>query len=174
MHCDRRDRSGPRTGDCPDHKSTTDSQNHGIVNQRGMSTRFQPKSHASIDHPPGPRRASAAPIAASRMQGHGSLLCVSALQSPTINTREPAIGVHNPAIRRTPIPIKKASRIAARIGMSAWNPSISWTMREIPATTRNSKSPAPGQPRAKVENRRRTQTPWRSYAIVFPVRNPRK
>jgi hypothetical protein len=46
-------------------------------------------------------------------------------------------------------------------------------MREIPVTTRNSKSPAPGQPRAKVENRRRTQTPWQGYAIFFPVRNPR-
>jgi hypothetical protein len=44
----------------------------------------------------------------------------------------------------------------------------------VPATTRKSKSPTPGQPRANVEKRRRTTTSSRGYPIADLFRNPRK
>jgi hypothetical protein len=47
-------------------------------------------------------------------------------------------------------------------------------MSVVPATSRRSTSPAPGQPRANVENRRRKRASWRGYQSPNPCEPPER
>jgi hypothetical protein len=86
-------------------------------------------------------------MVAKRTLAHGSPNCVRAFQIPISAVSDPATGVHNPASRNNPAVIASTSGTANR--------GSARTISAIPATTRNSSRPAPGQPRANVENRRR-------------------
>jgi hypothetical protein len=136
--------------------------------------RFHPKRWASTDQPPGPISTKAPPNVARKISGHEVPLSAKVLHSASIITRDPAIGVHKPTTRSSPSPIASMSKIAGSIAWSIRNLSIPCAMRAIPATSRMSKSPTPGQPRANVENRRCKRTPCQSYSIVEHERSPER
>src|SRR6185369_11695213 len=80
-------------------------------------------------------------------------------------TSHPKIGVQRPTTRSNPVTNEiRATKVeiiqgSVRSLISAGDTSA------IPATTRSSRRPTPGQPNAKVENRRRTITSYRGYRI---------
>jgi hypothetical protein len=79
--------------------------------------RFRPNTQASIDHVPGPIIANVAPRTARKRAKVGLAGDVKASHTSKIATRAPAIGVHNPAISRTPANAPTLSgTILAQIG----------------------------------------------------------
>jgi hypothetical protein len=114
--------------------------------------RFRPKTQASMDQVPGPIIARVAPRTA-RKRGRVAL---AGDRKPTLASRTattaPAIGVHNPAISRTPAtaPIP-SSTTAAQIGFALAQATPQY-MRAPPVSSRCARSPPPGQPSANVEN----------------------
>jgi len=139
-----------------------------------ISTRFHPKMCASIDQPPGPSSTNATPKVAKKIHGQAFPLRIYRTQRARMTSRHPAIGVHKPTIRSTPSAIASMSRIAGSIGWPVRNLAIPCVIKAAPTTTRISKSPAPGQPRANVEYKRRKRTSSRGYPVGESHRNPRK
>lgn len=119
------------------------------------SMRLQPNRRASSDHTPGPIIASAMPMPASRTFRQGSPDSAIKLHSEKAATRHPDTGVHRPASRRTPPITAAPSRAAGSMDCAVRNPGSPTARATLPATRRNIKRPAPGQPWANVEKRRR-------------------
>ena len=136
--------------------SKEESQN---LVSRSTSMRFHPKIRASADHAPGPSSANAAPMVAMKMQAEGSPGRVMMFHSARAATSEPASGVHSPASRSIPMMIATTGRIKKWKDGPPNSLAMPWITREAPATRRMSRRPAPGQPGAKVENRRRNYAP---------------
>ena len=79
--------------------------------------RFRPNTQASIDHVPGPIIANVAPRTARKRAKVGLAGDVKAMHTSRMATTPPAIGVHNPAISRTPAnPPTPSGTIVAQIG----------------------------------------------------------
>ena len=136
--------------------SKEESQN---LLSRSTSMRFQPNSRASTDHAPGPSSANAAPMVAMKMQAEGSPGRVMMFHSASAATSEPASGVHNPASRSIPIMIATTGSVMNWMDGPPNSLAKPWITSEAPATRRMSRRPAPGQPGAKVEYRRRNYAP---------------
>jgi hypothetical protein len=66
------------------------------------STSFRPKTNASTDQLPGPIIANVAPSTATNMRSPALPGDMKATQASRISATRPAIGVHKPAISRTP------------------------------------------------------------------------
>ena len=133
----------------------------GVQNRRSRSTlmRFHPNSRASTDHAPGPSSARAAPMVAMKMQAEGSPGRVTMFQSASAATRNAAMGVHKPASRSVPIMSANTARTTNWMDGPVCSLANPWITSEAPVTTRMSRSPAPGQPGANVENNRRKYPP---------------
>ena len=116
-----------------------------------MSIRLQPKSLASMDHPPGPTSARARPRVPVRMETHGSPGREMTFQNSRIATRDPETGVHSPTSRRIPAPAATMS------GMAPVNPRAT---RAAAVTIRSRSRPRPGGPWANVEKRRLKTPPY--------------
>ena len=125
--------------------------------------RFHPNNRASTDQAPGPRTAKAPARVPSRMLVDGSPWPDIAFHPSRTVTSIPAIGVHKPASRRVPPAIPITAGAACPMEAPARRMKNPWVTRTLPATSRMNKRPAPGQPSAKVENRRRKGTPARGY-----------
>jgi hypothetical protein len=121
--------------------------------------RFHPKRRASTDQAPGPSSARAAPRVPSMILGHGSPGCENVFHSAMMVTSAPAIGVHKPANRSSPAPAASTCNMAGAIGSPPRSVVMRGTTIAIPATNRMIKRPTPGEPRANVENSRRTIKP---------------
>jgi hypothetical protein len=121
------------------------------------SIRRHPKRRASTDHAPGPSNANAAPMVARKIQADGSPDRETAYQSARAPARDPAMGVHSPAIREIPAATATTCKIADSRVAPANNRVTPLPAKAIPATNRINRRPAPGEPPAKVENRRRTR-----------------
>jgi len=121
--------------------------------------RFHPKRRASTDQPPGPSSARAAPRVPSKILGHGSPGCENAFHSAMIATTAPAMGVHKPTSRSSPAPTASTHNKAGAIGSPPRSVVTPRTTIAIPTTNRMIRRPTPGEPRANVENSRRTRKP---------------
>ena len=65
-------------------------------------------------------------------------------------------GVHSPVISSSPaVAVKSWKKPVPKVGVFA-NTRMLRAINELPAATRSKRSPTPGQPRANVENKRRT------------------
>ena len=129
----------------------------------GASTRFHPKRRASIDHIPGPNMARAAPMVPIRRGTHGSFgnarICHASINATSV----PAMGVHSPGIRRIPDPAKNTGVTAVFMGTPLASIKLARAISAEPATKRRRSKPAPGQPPANVEYRRRTDEPFPNF-----------
>jgi hypothetical protein len=141
--------------------------------QSRTSIRFHPKSRASTDHVPGPSSAKAAPMVPNKMLAHGSAGCEMAFQNPKTATSAPAMGVHKPASKSIPVAIASTSATGS-IGGPVRSLMSPEAITLIPAISRSKRRPAPGQPQANVENRRRKTTPCVGYLIEKCGRKPQK
>jgi hypothetical protein len=121
--------------------------------------RFHPKRRASTDHRPGPNIARAAPAVPNNSQTHLSPGSMNIFQISITATEVPTMGVHKPAISRIPTPIESAARTLTFIGEWLANLEAARTTSAQPITKRMRSKPAPGQPPANVEYRRRNDTP---------------
>ena len=120
--------------------------------------RRHPNRRASRDHTPGPITDSATPIDARRILLQGSPHFTIRAHSANAATRHPETGVHNPT-NRSPLAIIAATcRIAGSPGWATPNRFRPEAMTALPATSRRIRRPAPGQPCANVEKRRRKCT----------------
>ena len=128
-----------------------------------MRMRFHPKRRASTDHTPGPRSASAAPRMPMRTHVHGFVRCKAACKNARIASIVPAIGVHKPIRRSTPIPMATTCSKAAPSGGAPRNSRTPWATKPIPAARRSKRRPSPGAPPAKFEKSRRKS--WRGYKV---------
>src|SRR5579864_4264304 len=129
--------------------------------------RFHPKRRESMDHKPGPNIASAAPAVPNKSQTHLSPGSIIILQTSISATETPAIGVHNPAIRRMPAAIESTARIVTFKGGSIQSLEAARTTSAEPITKRMKSKPVPGQPPANVEYSRRTL-----HAHLLTLRGP--
>jgi len=103
---------------------------------------------------PGPSIASAAPTIASTMQVRRLSALQRAVDSSTITTNTPAIGVKQPMRRRTPpIVARDCPIIPCHSGAVSILATPSWA-RTIPAPNRRRRRPLPGQPLGNMENSR--------------------
>jgi hypothetical protein len=136
--------------------------------------RFHPKSRASTDHAPGPSSAKATPRVPKRILAHGSPGCQKVSQTSKTATSAPETGVHKPASSSIPVAVASTHRAVGSVGGSTRSIVTARPINVIPATSRMNKSPAPGQPRAKVENSRRRSSLRRAYLFTCYDRNPRK
>jgi hypothetical protein len=121
-------------------------------------TRFLPKRRASTDQAPGPSIANPTPSIANSIWLQGSPVPHKAPHSPVIDAIPPAMGVHNPAARNSTAAASTSS-FSSCVG---WVDSIdparpSWN-KTTPAPSRRQRRPTPGQPFAKVENKRCNRT----------------
>jgi hypothetical protein len=117
--------------------------------------RFHPNRRESRDHTPGPIMDSAIPIAARRILLQGSPDLVMKPREAAAATMHPETGVHKPTDKSAPAIIAANCRIA---GSPAWgrsNPRKLKLKTALHATSRKIRRPAPGQPCANVEKRRR-------------------
>ena len=148
--------------------------------------RFLPKSRASIDQAPGPTIAKTALRTAWTIGIHGSPECErmrdKAIQTLRIAANPPATGVHKPISKRIPeaAPIICKTTMADEGAFSA--PTIPKWISAAPVSSRKSRRPTPGQPPAKVENKRCKTLPITEYEIcdgmetrdigtrIFPIR----
>ncbi len=78
-------------------------------------------------------------------------------------TTVPTIGVHNPTIRRTPAPVRRTDTIAIAVGELLSIVETALSTKTPPTTSRIKIRPIPGQPPAKVENKRRNGRPQTIY-----------
>lgn len=115
-----------------------------------MTMRRHPNKRASRDHTPGPIMASAIHIAARRILFQGSLDLVTAAHNANAATTHPETGVHKPTDRSAPAIIG-----GTLMGCPASNPRSRKAKIALPATSLRIRRPAPGQPCAYVEKRRR-------------------
>jgi hypothetical protein len=121
--------------------------------------RLHPNKRASRDQTPGPIIDSAAPIAARRILPQGSPHLTMSAHNANAATRHPETGVHKPT-NRSPLTIIAAiSRIAGSPGWATLNPRRLEATTALHATSRRIRRPAPGQPCANVEKRRRRSVP---------------
>jgi hypothetical protein len=121
--------------------------------------RLQPKSRASIDHRPGPNIAREAPAVPNKSQTHRSPASRNILQISIRATDVPTMGVHKPATSRIPVAMESAARMVTFIGGSPASLEAARTVNAEPTTKRVRSKPAPGQPPANVEYRRRNKNP---------------
>ena len=121
--------------------------------------RFHPNKRASRDQTPGPIMDSATPSAASRILLQGSPHLTMRAHNANAATRHPETGVHRPTTRNPPAIIAATSRIAGSPGWATLNPRRPEATTVLQATSRRIRRPAPGQPCANVEKRRRTSIP---------------
>jgi hypothetical protein len=121
--------------------------------------RLHPNRRASTDHTPGPIIASAMLVLASRIFRQGSPDLTIKLHTAKAAIRHPETGVHKPANRRTPPITAAPSRAAGSIDCAARTPGSPNARATVPATRRKIRRPAPGQPWANVEKRRRKHSP---------------
>jgi hypothetical protein len=128
----------------------------GYLYRSGMRMRFHPKRRASTDQAPGPSSARAAPRVPSMIQLHGSPSREKACHHAMTATSAPATGVQKPASKRIPTHVVTADSIADpnRGPLSSF--VVPCTINAIPAASRINRRPMPGEPRANVENSRRT------------------
>jgi hypothetical protein len=120
--------------------------------------RFQPKRRASIDHRPGPNIARAAPAVPNKSQTHRSPGNRNILQTSIRATDVPAIGVHKPATSNIPAAKESTASIRTFIAGSLASRDTARTISAEPTTARMRSKPAPGQPPANVEYKRRNDT----------------
>jgi hypothetical protein len=130
-----------------------------------MSMRFHPKRRASTEKAPGPVSAKAMPIVASRMFAQKSSVRVDADQISRTITRNPAIGVQKPTNSDRPRAIASTSIASSLMGRSVRSLRNAWLTKPMPATTRKSKRPTPGHPRAKFENNLRKARPVSNQSV---------
>jgi len=130
-----------------------------VLLRRGASTRFQPKRRASTDHNPGPNMARAAPAVANSSQTHLSPGSASTFQISITATPVPAMGVHKPAMSKTPANIKRTDVTVTFIGEPPEILELARTISAEPMTRRSRTRPIPGQPPANVEYKRRNMEP---------------
>jgi len=130
--------------------------------------RLHPNRRASMENKPGPNIASAAPAVPSNSQSHLSPDTANIFQI-SINAMEvPTIGVHKPAISRTPAAIKSTAGIVTFIGGGSLHSlKLARTTRVEPTTKRMRSKPVPGQPPANVEYRRRKMRLSGRYYFVM-------
>jgi hypothetical protein len=108
-----------------------------------------------MDHKPGPNIARAAHAVPNSSQTHLSPVKVNIFQI-SINAMEvPTMGVHKPTISSIPAPIKITAGIVTIVGGSLNSRQLARTTSTDPITRRISSKPAPGQPPANVEYKRR-------------------
>ena len=130
------------------------------------SIRFHPNSRASSDQAPGPTSAKAAPRVANKMVAHGSAGPPELkFQSSRSAITDPATGVHKPARSRIPATTSITLKITWPSGAPAPNRRNPNAIPAIPATSRISSNPTPGQPWANVEKRRRKRPPFQESLI---------
>src|SRR5208283_523641 len=110
---------------------------------------------ASTDQAPGPSSARAAPRVPNRMYVQGSPVCEKVFHSASTATSVPTMGVHKPAISRSPAAIESTWSMAGPIGGPARSAVTPWIAKAVPATTRIIRRPTPGAPCANVEKSRR-------------------
>src|SRR5208282_365710 len=115
------------------------------------------------DQRPGTNIARAAPTVPNSSQPDLSPCSMSIFQISVSATKVPAMGVHKPAISRTPAPIKSiAGMITFKGGGSLHSDKPARTTSAEPATTRIRSNPVPGQPPANVEYKRRKYAPFQT------------
>ena len=128
--------------------------------------RFHPNSQASTDHAPGPIIARPAPSAANNMQIHRWSACVRTLRSSTSVARLPAMGVHRPTSKRIAVPAPNTPNMVDCSECPISDRTIAWSSSATPATRRNNRRPAPGQPRANDENSRLKKGSYRPQPSI--------
>jgi len=117
-----------------------------------------------MENNPGPNMARAAAAVANNSQTHLSPAIISIFQISTNAMEVPTIGVHKPTTSSIPAPIKSAAGIVTFIGGgSLHSVRPARAISTEPTTTRMSSKPAPGQPPANVEYKRRKTHPSRRY-----------
>src|SRR5580692_11596865 len=114
--------------------------------------RFHPNRRASTDHAPGPMNAKATPMVPNRTLTHGSPDRESAFPSSAITVRTPSMGVHKPASNNNPTATANTCVMADSTDSPSPNLATARPINPIAVTSRIRRRPAPGQPRAKVEN----------------------
>jgi hypothetical protein len=117
---------------------------------------------------------SATPIAARRISIQGSPDLLMRVRNAKAATKQPATGVHNPTKRSAPAIIAAISRIASSTGCAALHPRRPQATTAPPATSRRIRRPAPGQPRANVEKRRRRSAPYSSLPNCDSATKPQQ
>jgi len=132
--------------------------------------RRHPNRRASRDHAPGPIMASATHIAAKRILLQGSPDLVIRARNANVATRHPETGVHSPTHRSAPAIIAVSSRIVGWTGCTAVNSLRPWVTTAVQATSRRTRRPAPGQPCANVEKRRRKKVSQSQRARLQTLR----
>src|SRR5690348_13180422 len=121
-----------------------------------------------MDQSPGPNIARAAPAVANISQSDLSPGSMSIFQTSVRATETPATGVHKPAISRSPDPNKRLAGMATYIGSGSLRKvKPARTTNAEPATARIRSNPAPGQPPANVEYKRRKRTHFSYYISIF-------
>ena len=121
--------------------------------------------------------ARAPPVVPARRAFHGSPASVKICHIATRATSVPAIGVHSPGISRSPDPTRHAdASVVTLTGGAPHSVELARTTSAEPTTSRMSSKPAPGQPVANVEYRRRNQDlpTVLVSAVATPDQNPRK
>jgi len=113
-----------------------------------------------MDHNPGPNIASAALTVPKISQSHLSPGTISNFQISVRAIKVPAMGVHNPAISRIPAPANRTAAIVTPNGGSLDSFKLARTTSAAPTTKRIRSNPAPGQPPANVEYKRRKDAPF--------------
>jgi hypothetical protein len=102
---------------------------------------------------------SATPIAARRILLQGSPHLTMRAHNANAAARHPETGVHKPTNRSALTIIAATSRIAGSPGWATVNPRRPEATTVLHATSRRIRRPAPGQPCANVEKRRRRSVP---------------
>lgn len=140
-------------------------------------TRFQPKRRASTDQAPGPSEANPAPMVPSKTLESGSINCQeNTRHAESSAMSDPAMGVQRPMSKSSPAAIERTlPAFCGPIATPLCNSDHPRAMAEIPATSRISIRPAPGTPRANVENRRRRCTlPLKDSLIAIRKQSPKR
>ena len=119
--------------------------------QSRKTIRLSPKIRESIDHAPGPSITRLTKIAISRIGTPDTPARVQTTQSSRIAPIEAAIGVQRPTSSRMPHTIAAAAARREVDSSPATIAEAPQTIRDRPAESRRSSSPAPGQPAGKVE-----------------------
>jgi len=121
-----------------------------------------------MDQSPGPNIARAAPTVPNSSQPDLSPCSMNIFQISVRASEAPAMGVQRPAISRIPTAIKSMGGIVTFIsGGSLQSVKLALPITAEPTTRRIRSSPAPGQPPANVEYRRRKRTRFPHYIVIF-------
>jgi len=138
---------------------------------------FLPNSRASMDQAPGPTIARTAPRTPCTMGIHGSpecgKCCEKAIDNLTMAASAPATGVHRPIKRRIPAPIPVICKTTVGKGGASRRPTVPKWMSAAPVSSRNSRSPVPGQPSAKPENSRCTILRYECKRFATESKHPK-